>query len=58
MEVVVDFSTDTTNTRITGLQRIHFQRGNKIMMLWMYGSLHDFDGNSDFKRIDSSLTFF
>jgi hypothetical protein len=58
VKVIVNFDADTTSTRISVLQRIHFQRGNKTVMLWLYGSPADFAAGSDFKRIDSSLTFF
>jgi hypothetical protein len=58
MEVIVHLETDTTSTRIAMHQRMHFQRGNKTVMLWLYGPPADFAPGADLGRIDSSLTFF
>jgi len=58
VEVISSVTTDTTETRIGMLQRLHFQRGNTLVMLWLRGAPEDFGSGTNLKRVDSSLTFF
>jgi len=59
VEVIENVSADTSSSgRITQVQRLHFRRGDKLVMLWLYGAPGDFGAGTEFRRIDSSLTFF
>jgi hypothetical protein len=57
VEVIVNITTDTTH--VNGVnKRMHFRRGDQLVMIWMDGSSADFETGTGLQRIDSSLTFF
>jgi hypothetical protein len=58
VEVIVGITNDTTANHIGMVQRMHFKRGNTLVMLWLRGYPADVGSDTDLNRIDSSLTFF